>query len=254
MPTGEARIRSNQNNAQMSTDPRTEAGKMRSRSNAVKHGLTGEGIALPAEDAAEVDRLARSFEAELKPSGDVGRTLVRRMALAAVRMDRSADQELASLTERVRQVDAEFDAEWPAVEGEVDPDRERLRAEAARRAMFDPSKPACLARKYEASAERCFFRSLKELRLVEKAARATGSRPTVGEARAALGSFLPAESIASVLESLPVATPARPPVIAPRGVAPASNSRPKPSPSLPSDLFTPIGGAFEVPFAIGRIG
>jgi hypothetical protein len=34
--------------------------------------LTGEGIALPAEDAAEVDRLAQSFEAELKPSGDVG--------------------------------------------------------------------------------------------------------------------------------------------------------------------------------------
>jgi hypothetical protein len=89
--------------------------------------------------------------------------------------------------------------------------------------------------------------------LVEKAAKALGSQPMVGEARAALGSFLPAESIASVLESLPVATPAKPTLTAPKTVAPASAPRSRPSPSLPSDLFTPIGGAFEVPFAIGRI-
>ena len=40
----------------------------------------------------------------------------------------------------------------------------RLRAEAGDRALFDPSKEATLARRYEAAAERGFFKALKELR------------------------------------------------------------------------------------------
>ncbi len=41
------------------------------------------------------------------------------------------------------------------------------RAEAADRALFDPSREADLARKYEAAAERGFFRALREFRLAE---------------------------------------------------------------------------------------
>ena len=37
----------------------------------------------------------------------------------------------------------------------------------ARLAMFDPSKEACLARQYEAAAERGFLRCLKELRAMK---------------------------------------------------------------------------------------
>ena len=43
------------------------------------------------------------------------------------------------------------------------------RAEAGARALFDTSKPACLARRYEGEARRGFFRALKEFRLVEAA-------------------------------------------------------------------------------------
>src|SRR5262249_9722969 len=49
---------------------------------------------------------------------------------------------------------------------------ERDRAEAAQRALFDPSPAAVLARKYEAANQRAFFRTLKEYREVEGAAAA----------------------------------------------------------------------------------
>ena len=252
--TSAARIAANQANSLKSSGPRTAEEESRSRGNAVKHGLTGAGVALTVEDAAEVERLARSFEAELKPSGDLGRTLVRRMALMSVRMDRCVDHETASLSERIRQAEADFDAEWPAVEGQDDPNRERMRVEAAHRAMFDPSKAATLARKYEAAAERCFFRSLKELRQVERQAKAAGSGPEVGPAREALGSFLPAEAKPSGLASKAAATPRSASSVVPKAVAPAPKPHPKPIPSFANTPGTPLGGAFELPFSIGRAG
>ena len=247
MPAFEARIAASHANAPKSTGPKAAENKSRSCGNAVKHGLTGEGIALPVENAAEVERLQRAFEAELKPSGELGRTLVRRMALMSVRMDRCVLQEAAALGGHIRQAEADFDAEWPEDEGEDDPERERMRIEAARRAMFDPSREATLVRKYEAAAERCFFRSLKELRQVEGAAKAASNGPEVGEAREALGSFLPEEAITQALES-PTTGPARKPDPGP------SKPLPKPVPSVPTFPSTPRGAAFELPFSIGRVG
>jgi hypothetical protein len=149
MPASEARILANRANAQRSTGPKTPEGKERSRANSLKHGLTGEGIVLPEGDAAEVERLTGSFMAELRPSGDMGRVLVRRIATLAVRMERGVAQETAALSARVRQVEADFEVP----EGLDDEEADRLRAEAGRRALFDPSKEATLARKYEAAAE-----------------------------------------------------------------------------------------------------
>jgi hypothetical protein len=248
MPATEAQIRSNQANATRSTGPKTEEGRARSRQNALKHGLTGGGIVLPAEDAAEVDRLSRSFETDLKPSGDLGRTLVRRMALMAVRMDRCVDQERANMAEHVDLALAEFDEEWPAVEGVADPERERMRTLVAQRATFDPSKKATLARKYEAAAERCFFRSLKELRLVEKQFKAAGTVPV----SPGLGSFLPAESKRPTVAA-PAVEPARKVAQTPSmAVEPAPIPRSKPVPAFPAGLGTSLASHFDVPFAIGR--
>ena len=53
------------------------------------------------------------------------------------------------------------------------------RAEAGARALFDASKPSCLARRYESEARRGFFRSLREFRQIEAQAAATiESSPT----------------------------------------------------------------------------
>jgi hypothetical protein len=67
------------------------------------------------------------------------------------------------LGRHVRQVEAEF----VAPEGASDEEAEQFRAEAVRAAMFDPSKEAVLARKYEGAAERSFYRALKQLRQME---------------------------------------------------------------------------------------
>jgi hypothetical protein len=254
MPASEARMIANRANAARSTGPKTAEGKARSRENAVKHGLTGDGVVLSSEEAAEVERLRQSFESELQPSGEVGRTLVRRLALLAVRMDRCVIHESAALAEHVRLAEAEFDSEWPEseLEGEDDADRERMRDLAARRALFDPSREATLARKYEAAAERGFFRALKELRQVEREAKADSTGPGIEAARSALGSFLTAA--ATVSSSVGKADgPDRSGVLVPPKVSnPVLNSRPKPIPALPVSPQTPLSGSFHVPFSIGR--
>ena len=237
MPASEAQIRANRANAARSTGPTSVEGKMRSRRNALKHGLTGEGIALISEDAAEVERRCVVFRADLKPSSELGRSLARRIAILSVRMDRSVEQETAALSERVRRAEDEFEAPDGLDEETV----ERLRAEAGRRAMFDPSREATLARKYEAAAERGFFRALKELRQVEREFKGESKAPKVGASPETLGSFLPVETIKSVIASLP-SEPAR--------VAPPSP--PKPSKPVAPAWNPPLGGAFDVPFTIGR--
>ncbi len=317
MNISEARLIANRKNALRSTGPRTEEGKERSRRNGLKHGLTGEGVVIPEEDAGAVEGLAGELEAELRPTGPMGRLLVRRIALLSVRMDRGVRQESAAIAERVRHAEGRFEdarlaevdkaADWigaepaanarrlratpegidviirtllilrgdlldpryenrwdwqhcakvhnlmglrreeipvtrlkalsEAIAGNfgflgtddaaglddrarrawararvaeiIDAEVEALRGlmetldveaivrdreEAGDRALFDPSKEAILARKYEAASERAMYRALRELREVEADAAARPSPKTgpakVEEARA-MGSSLP---------------------------------------------------------------
>ncbi len=104
-----ARLAANRINASKSTGPRTEEGKAASRGNALKHGLAGEGIALPAEDAAEVERRFLEIEAELRPDGAVAHALARRVALLSIRMERCVVHESAAISDRVRSAEGDFD-------------------------------------------------------------------------------------------------------------------------------------------------
>ncbi len=315
MPASEARIQANRLNAQKSTGPRTEEGKAASRANALKHGLTGSGVVASEEDADAVARLSAELRGEMRPSGALGRILVGRIAVQAVRLERCARQESAALSEKVRNAEADFDERreaeaddlfehlgaapaahvrklrrtpegiarlvrgWldlagalrqPGAEpwgeaqlrafedlsgrplGEFPPSRataltrllalddrsglppaevshlldapsrqawarDRLsdliseqvdaleaadrdldleaidqdRAEAPARALFDTSKEATLARKYEAAAERGLYRALGEFRLAEAeaAALAAEAPPSAESARGSLASF-----------------------------------------------------------------
>jgi hypothetical protein len=229
MPASEAQIRANRANSLKSCGPKTVEGKEKSRANALKHGLTGAGVALTVEDTAEVERMFTAFEADFRPSDEMGRLLIRRAATCAVRMERAVLQETAALSERVLAAQAEAEAN-----GE-DP------IEAGHRAMFDPSKEACLARKYEAAAERGFFRAIKEFRQLERETRGETKAPKSGPSPEKLGSFLPVETIKSAIASLP-AEPAR--------VAPPSP--PKPSKSAAPAWNPPPIGSYDVPITIGR--
>ena len=245
MPTSEAQIAANRANSQRSKGPVTSEGKARSRGNALKHGLTGAGVVLPNEDAAEVERRLAAFEDELNPSGEVGRSLARRAALMSVRMDRCVSQETAALSERVRRADAEF----VAPEGVSAEEAARLKAEACARAMFDPSKEATLARKYEAAAERGFFRALKELRQLEKQAKAAQPSASAESSRQELGSFLTFQQLNAQLDELEARLNRRDAELARTG-----RSKPAPSPAreVPPARFSAAGGSFDLPFAIGQ--
>jgi len=109
MPCSHAQVLANRANALKSTGPKTPEGKAKSRANGLKHGLTGDGIVIPTEDAAELDLRFAALEAEMKPSGTMARQLVGRLALLTIRLERSAQHEAKTIANRMRKARAEFD-------------------------------------------------------------------------------------------------------------------------------------------------
>ncbi|MBV8864451.1 MAG: hypothetical protein JO210_03520 [Acidobacteriaceae bacterium] len=75
-----AQITANRQNSQLSTGPTSEAGKAISSLNAVKTGLTGRTVLLPAEDASAYAAQVARFEHEWKPATDAERALVQALA------------------------------------------------------------------------------------------------------------------------------------------------------------------------------
>jgi hypothetical protein len=88
-------IEANQQNALMSTGPRSLAGKARSRQNALKHGLTASQTMLPGEDPAEFAGLRESLFNSLKPLNDLEFQLVERIASLSWRLRRVQAFEVA---------------------------------------------------------------------------------------------------------------------------------------------------------------
>lgn len=241
MPASEAQIRANQANARKSKGPTSPEGKQASAQNSLKHGLTSRKL-LPEAEAEEVDRRYAAFCQELRPAGDVGAALVHQAAVLSVRAERCVRHENAVLTDRVRKAEAEF----VAPEGVDEDTAARLRAEAGKLALFDDSKAATLARKYEAAARSGFLRALKELRTLAKAAEAA-LEAKVDEQMA---SFLRPKAKAeepnlrgmsrSELEALYAERCAK------AGISPAERAR--------SVGLVGIAERFEAPFAVGKPG
>ena len=234
MPATEAQISANRMDSLKSTGPKTAEGKEASRANAYKHGLTGSGVVIPECEAVEVARRAEAFAAELKPSGEVGRALVFHAARMSVRLERCAHHETAVSTERVRRALADF---VPPV-GVGEAEANRLRAEAGTLALFDASKEADLARKYEASAERSMLRALKELRILEREASRAKREELESDYEELVASFsheaMSDEEFKSMYAKVMAPVPGK------------AVSRPdRPAPSMPR-------GRVDVPIMIGR--
>jgi len=75
-----AQLAANRANAQLSTGPKTPAGKARSSLNALKTGLTGRTVLLPSEDAEAYQAHLQRFFAEYQPADDKEHELVQRLA------------------------------------------------------------------------------------------------------------------------------------------------------------------------------
>jgi hypothetical protein len=84
-----SQFEANRRNAFRSTGPKTEAGKMRSRRNAVRHGLTAETIIEILEDPKDYKAFELSVTADFDAQTAVERELVLRLASLLWRLRRA---------------------------------------------------------------------------------------------------------------------------------------------------------------------
>lgn len=82
------RSESNRHNASRSTGPKTPEGKRRASLNALRHGLTGQTVVLPADDLAAYRKSCAEFHAELKPHGLLETKAAQTIADTYWRLDR----------------------------------------------------------------------------------------------------------------------------------------------------------------------
>jgi hypothetical protein len=83
-------VEANRRNALMSTGPQTEAGKKRSRGNAVRHGLTAETVIAGLEDSKDYKAFELSVTSDFDAQTAVERELVLRLASLLWRLRRAA--------------------------------------------------------------------------------------------------------------------------------------------------------------------
>src|SRR5262245_46217565 len=101
----DARIAANRRNAQLSTGPKTAAGKAVSRLNGLKHGRRSKVLCmpvLPQEDPKELERLVAQFVRDGRPASAMERSLLVRAARLTWMLDRDDRAESAYLAEQVR--------------------------------------------------------------------------------------------------------------------------------------------------------
>jgi hypothetical protein len=86
--TSDKQLRANRANATKSTGPRSQAGKARSRMNALTHGFSSQEIVLEGESADQFDALRAQYQAEFDPNSAIERELVDRLAVLQWRLRR----------------------------------------------------------------------------------------------------------------------------------------------------------------------
>src|SRR5262245_39632990 len=86
--TSELQIRANQQNAQLSTGPKTEAGKRKVSLNRVTHGLRAEPVVIHDEDAQAFEQMRTKLGWAYKPVGDIELLHADRAAIALWRLHR----------------------------------------------------------------------------------------------------------------------------------------------------------------------
>jgi hypothetical protein len=107
--TSTKRVEANQKNAQLSTGPKTAAGKERSRMNGLKHGLRAEEAVLPTESRAEFNDHMADWAGDWRPGSVTRRYFVERAGLAAWRLKRCVRVETERLSDRANKALVEWD-------------------------------------------------------------------------------------------------------------------------------------------------
>lgn len=98
-------IEANRLNAQKSTGPRTPRGKLRTRQNAWRHGLTAQTVITTLENAAEYAALEGAIVADYRPRTTTEHALATRLASLLWRLRRSVAIETGLFEAQSRQID-----------------------------------------------------------------------------------------------------------------------------------------------------
>src|SRR6202795_3596115 len=106
----------NKVNAQKSTGPRTEAGKQRSKLNALRHGLTGQTVVLPTEDHSAYERHSQSFLNQYHPKDATETQLVQSLIDTSWRMNRAATVETNLFSLGIIEMEERLHANHPEAE------------------------------------------------------------------------------------------------------------------------------------------
>src|ERR1700675_317595 len=114
--TGNDRAAINRSNAQKSTGPRTEAGKQRSKLNALRHGLTGQTVVLPTEDHSAYERHSQSFLNQYHPKDATETQLVQSLIDTSWRMNRAATVETNLFSLGIIEMEERIHANHPEAE------------------------------------------------------------------------------------------------------------------------------------------
>jgi len=86
------------------TGPKTEKGKLRAATNAVRHGLTGKNLLLPGEDPGEYEARMDNVFTALGPQSDVEAELVALVADDIHKLNRLARIELGAFLARIEEL------------------------------------------------------------------------------------------------------------------------------------------------------
>src|SRR5215213_2975389 len=97
-------IEANRGNARRSSGPSTEQGKLRSRRNAVRHGLTAETVIGALEDAEDYKAFEAAVIADYDAQSAVERELVLRLASLLWRIRRATMMETGLFDIQARQL------------------------------------------------------------------------------------------------------------------------------------------------------
>jgi hypothetical protein len=106
----------NRANAQKSTGPRTDAGKQRSKLNALRHGLTGQTVVLPTEDHSAYQHHSQSFLEEYQPKGATETQLVQSLIDTSWRTNRIASVETNLFSLGLTEMENRIHANHPEAE------------------------------------------------------------------------------------------------------------------------------------------